>query len=73
MGNKKSAMTEKPPLRPLREGAVWCEVPAEIRGKCHHSRAAWDDRDGTLPLQGTQATVCISVDCKQGGTVELTF
>ena len=38
-----------------REGRVWWKRPA-LSGGLYHSGAARDDRDGTLPLQRTQAT-----------------
>ena len=41
-----------------------------VNGKCHHSRAAWDDQDGSARYSGHERQhLC----CKQGGTVELRF
>ncbi len=37
--------------------------------RLYHSRAARDDRDGALPLQGDTSGKRLCISCKQGGTV----
>ena len=52
-----------------REGRASVEASRDTR-RLYHSRAARDDRDGALPLQGDTKRRTARSGRKQGGTVE---